>query len=174
MRRISGYIDLLNEKVGRATAWLTSALVLVVCYDVFTRYFLRHTTVAVLELEWHLFSVIFLLGAAFTLKDNRHVRVDVFYVRFSPKLRALVDLIGTIVFTIPFSVVAIIASRNFVWNSWLVGEKSPDPGGLPGRYLLKAMIPLAFVLVLLQAISQIIKVVEQFRQAGSSPEGGRT
>ena len=77
------FVDGLNERVGRAIAWLTAVLVAVVCYDVFTRYLLKNSLVAVQELEWHLFALIFLLGAAYSLKHDQHVRVDVFYSRFS-------------------------------------------------------------------------------------------
>lgn len=150
-------IDRFNDKIGRAVAWLSTILVLVVCYDVFTRYLLRESSVAVQELEWHLFALLFLLAGAFTLKDDRHVRVDVFYARFSKRVQAGIDLFGSIIFLIPFAIVAILASKDFVINSFMAGEKSPDPGGLPARYILKAVIPLAFILLLLQGFSELFK-----------------
>ncbi|RMF54463.1 MAG: TRAP transporter small permease subunit [Calditrichaeota bacterium] len=155
LTQLAAWIDKLNERVGNSVIWLTSALVLIVCYDVITRYLFRESMVAIQELEWHLFAFIFLLAAAFTLKHDRHVRVDVFYVKFSPKVRAWVDLFGTLFFLIPFSLVVIISSWNFVAISFKIGETSPDPGGLPARYILKAAIPIAFILVLLQSISII-------------------
>ena len=150
-------IDGLNDKVGHFIAWLTTLLVVVVCYDVFTRYFLRSSSVAVQELEWHIFAVIFLLGAAYTLKQDGHVRVDVFYCRLPPRGKALIDLFGGLIFLIPFALVVIWASQGFINMSWSVQETSPDPGGLPYRYLLKAMIPAGFVLVLLQGIAQSLR-----------------
>ncbi|HEY5674001.1 MAG TPA: TRAP transporter small permease subunit [Malonomonas sp.] len=150
-------IDALNDKVGHFVAWLTTLLVLVVCYDVFTRYFLRSSSVAVQELEWHIFAVIFLLGAAYTLKRDSHVRVDVFYSRLSPRGKALIDLFGGLIFLIPFSLLLIWASQGFINMSWSIQETSPDPGGLPYRYLLKAMIPAGFVLVLLQGIAETLR-----------------
>lgn len=147
------FINAINEKIGYAVGWLTSLLVIVVCYDVFTRYFMKESRVAIQELEWHLFAIIFLIGAAYTLKYDRHVRVDVLYTRFSHQRKAWINLIGSILFLIPFCLLVIWASRNFVIDSFRIHETSPDPGGLPGRYILKSMIPFGFFLLLLQAIA---------------------
>ena len=146
-------INTINNRVGIAVSWTTSLLVLIVCYDVFTRYFLKKSIVAVQELEWHLFAIIFLLGAASTLLQDRHVRVDVFYSNFSKKKKAWIDLTGSILFLIPFSLLVIWSSKNFILLSLKIKETSPDPGGLPARYLLKMVIPLAFLLVLFQAFA---------------------
>ena len=134
-------------------SWLTSLLVLVVCYDVFTRYLLKNSIVAVQELEWHLFAVIFLIGAAYTLKHNRHVRVDVFYSRFSDRTKGWIDFSGCLLFLIPFFLLAIWSSRTFVATAFAIGETSPDPGGLPARFVLKSAIPIGFFLLLLQAVA---------------------
>lgn len=147
------FVDNLNERIGYLISWLTTLMVLVVCYDVFTRYLLKNSMVAVQELEWHLFAVIFLIGAAYTLKNEKHVRVDIFYVKLSKKRQAWINLLGSILFLIPFSILVIWSSQNFVINSFNIREISPDPGGLPARYLLKACIPLGFFLVLLQGFS---------------------
>jgi len=154
VRRLIRWIDALNEHVGRAVSWLTTGMVLVVCFDVVTRYLLNMSMVAVQELEWHLFALIFLLGAAYTLKEDGHVRVDVFYSRLSPRAKAFIDLVGSLIFLIPFCILIIWSSQQFVSMSWAVQEGSPNPGGLPFRYLLKAAIPIGFVLVLLQGIAQ--------------------
>lgn len=151
------FVDGLNEKVGYFVSWLTTLMVLVVCYDVFTRYLLKKSIVAIQELEWHLFAVIFLLGAAYTLKDDRHVRVDVFYMRLSRKKQAWINFLGSIIFLIPFSILVIWSSKNFVLSSFTIKEISPDPGGLPARYALKACIPLGFFLVFLQGFSLAFK-----------------
>ena len=149
-------IDRFNSAVGKCTAWLSGVLVLVVCYDVFTRYFLKKSSIAIFELEWHIFSVLFLLAAAYTLKTDNHVRVDVFYSRFTPKTKAAVNLIGSLLFLLPFCILIIWASKNFVLMSYNLKETSPDPGGLPYRYLLKLMIPVGFSFVLLQGVSLIL------------------
>ncbi|MCD6188508.1 MAG: TRAP transporter small permease subunit [Desulfuromusa sp.] len=150
-------IDRLNTKVGYAISWLSTLLVLVVCYDVFTRYFLRKSSVGVQELEWHIFAVLFLLGAAYTLKMDNHVRVDVIYTLLSPRGKAWINLLGGIVFLIPFSILILWASQGFISMSWAIQETSPDPGGLPYRYILKAMIPAGFSLILLQGIALILR-----------------
>ena len=150
-------IDGLNTRIGHAISWLSTILVLVVCYDVFTRYFLRKSSVGVQELEWHIFAVLFLLAAAYTLKEDGHVRVDVFYTLLSPRGQAWINLLGGIIFLIPFSILVIWASKGFVGMSWAIQETSPDPGGLPYRYLLKAMVPAGFGLILLQGISMILR-----------------
>ena len=147
------WIDWINEKVGFAISWLTALLVLVVCFNVFTRRILDTTPVSMQELEWHLFALIFLFGAAFTLKHDRHVRVDLVYARLGPKGKAWVNLLGSLLFLVPFCGFVIWASVDFVRFSFMDGEGSPNPGGLPGRYVLKACIPMAFALLLLQGLS---------------------
>lgn len=151
------FVDWLNEKIGYLTAWLASVLVVVMCYDVFTRYVLNNSKVAVQEMEWHIFSIMFLMGAAYTLKRDKHVRVDVFYMKCSEKVRAWIDLLGNLIFLIPYSMLVIYTSTNFVRFSWMSKEGSPDPGGLPGRYVLKAFITVGFILVVLQGFSQAFK-----------------
>ena len=152
LRAYIRFVDGLNERVGRVVSWLTAVLVAVVCYDVFTRYLLKNSLVAVQELEWHLFGLIFLLGAAYSLKHDQHVRVDVFYSRFSARKKAWVNLIGSVLFLIPFCIIVIVSSQYFVVSAFHIGETSPDPGGLPARWVLKAAIPLGFVLLLLQGL----------------------
>ena len=153
LRAYIGFANRLNERIGVAVSWLTTVLVAVVCYDVFTRYLLKSSLVAVQELQWHLFAVIFLIGAAYTLKHGKHVRVDVFYNRFSAKTRAWVDFVGSMLFLIPFCLFAIWCSHTFVMNAFVIGEGSPDPGGLPARFILKAAIPAGFFLLTLQGIA---------------------
>ena len=152
-------IEKISEWCGNAVSWCVLAMVLIISYDVFMRYFFQIGSVALQELEWHLFAVIFLLGASYTLKHDGHVRVDIFY--HSKKLtevhRAWVDLAGTILFLIPFCLLIIISSWDFVGNSFNILEGSPDPGGLPFRFLLKAAIPVGFILLLMQGVAIILK-----------------
>lgn len=155
---LASVIDRLNEWVGRFTAWLVVALVLLVCYDVAMRYLFQAGSVALQELEWHLFALIFLLGAAYTLKHDEHVRVDVFYQAtwMTPRRRAAVNLFGCLFLLLPFCALMVISSIPFVAQSYGWGEGSPDPGGLPYRWLLKAMIPTGFVLLALQGLALAI------------------
>ena len=167
------FIDSLNEKIGIGVAWLTSILVLVVCFDVFTRYLLKSSSVAVQELEWHIFSVIFLVASAYSLRHNKHVRVDVLYMNFTPRTKSLVNFLGSLLFLAPFCLVAIWSSQNFVMNSFNIGEISPDPGGLPFRYILKSMIPIGFILVFLQGISMACRSWLEFRNDGEWEVSGQ-
>ncbi len=150
-------IDNLNTKIGKAVSWLVLILIFVTCYDVAVRYIFEESSAAFQELEWHLFAIIFLTSAAYTLKMDDHVRVDLFYSKFSIKNKALVDFIGSILLLIPFSLLVIWSSKDFVINSFLIKETSPDAGGLPARYILKAFIPLSFLLLLLQGIALTLK-----------------
>ncbi len=149
-------IQYLNEWAGRATAWITGLLVLLICYDVATRYLFRYTKIWISELEWHLFALIFLLGAGYTYLHDQHVRVDVFYSRFSPRRKAWVNLIGILFFLIPFCITILLTSVDFVEKSFLWQEGSADPGGLSHRYLIKAVLPLGFSFLLLQAIGEAL------------------
>jgi len=151
------FTDWLNEKIGKGISWLTTILVLVVCYDVFTRYLLKESSVAVQELEWHFFAIIFFIAAAYTLNQDRHVRVDVFYQNFSERTKLYINLFGNILFLIPFSLLVIWASADFVSNSFIIMESSPDPGGLPFRFILKSIIPIGFFLILLQGVANTFR-----------------
>jgi len=150
-------VDWINEKTGLFAAWLTTILVLNVFYDTIMRYIFNRGSIGLQELEWHIFSVIFLIGAAYTLKHEGHVRVDIVYTKLSGRTKAWVDLIGAFTMLIPFCLIVIYATKIFVLNSWAVREISPDPGGLPARYIIKAMIPAGFFLLLLQGISEAFK-----------------
>ncbi len=156
LRLIRG-IDLFSEYTGRAVSWCTLALVVLVTLNVALRYAFNISFVALEELQWHLYALIFLLGAAYTLRYNGHVRVDVVYQRMGKRSRALINLIGCILFLFPGCYLVIKTSIPFVDSSWAMHEASADPGGLPARYLLKAMVPLSFALLALQGVSMFLK-----------------
>lgn len=153
LRTLSHWIDTLNEWVGRVVAWITLGLVLVVFADVIMRYLFRTSFVFVQELEWHLFAFIFLIGAGYTLRHDGHVRVDIIYQHLGPKAQAWVNVVGVLVFLIPGCLLVIITSWKFVLSAWSVLEGSPDPGGIPLRFLVKGCIPVGFSLLLLQGLS---------------------
>ncbi len=167
---LSKKLDSLNEATGTAVSWLTSVLVVLFCADVALRYIFNISYAAVFELEWHLFAVIFLLGAGYTLKHDKHVRVDVIYSKFNEKQQAWVNLLGVLLFLLPLCVVIIKTSLLFVYNSWIINEGSPDPGGLPYRYIIKSAIPLGFSLLLLQGISLGLKSLVVILNKHSSHE----
>ncbi len=152
---LSQITDTISGYSGRAVSWLTTLLMLLICYDVVMRYLFNQTSIAIFELEWHLFALIFLLGAAYTLKYDKHVRVDVFYCKFTPTTQAWINLLGTLILLIPFCWTVISTSWTFTMNAFSIQESSPDPGGLPARYLIKGAITIGFTLLLIQAISLI-------------------
>ncbi len=157
LRRVSQWIDRLNDRVGRGVSWLATGMVLLTSYDTIMRYGFQKGSVGLQELEWHLFAIVFLVGAGYTLKEDAHVRVDIFYARLDDRRKAWTNLIGSVIALIPFCLLVIWATKGFVENSWAVRETSPDPGGLPARYALKAVIPLGFLLIALQGVSEAIK-----------------
>ncbi len=121
------------------------------------RYFFNQSSAGIFELEWHLFAFIFLLGSAYTLKHDKHVRVDLFYSRLSERHKAWVNLLGCLLFLMPMCFVIVITSFQFVENSFKFNESSPDPGGLPARFIVKSAIGIGFSLLFLQAISLSIR-----------------
>lgn len=151
------FIDSVNLKVGTGISWLSFSLLLLVVFDVIMRYMFKKSFVAVQEAEWHIFAVFFLIGGGYTLFRDSHVRVDIFYQKMSAKLQAWINFLGVLFFLLPGCYLVIKTSSKFAWTSWLVREASADPGGLPGRYLLKAVVAVAFVLIALQGISMGLK-----------------
>lgn len=110
-----------------------------------------------MELEWHLFSMLFLLGAAFTFQVDRHVRVDLFYSQMSKREKARINLFGNLLFLLPWCLFIIKYALAYAWASFQIGEGSPDPGGLPFRYIIKFCIAIGFVLLAMQAISNSLE-----------------
>lgn len=149
-------IDALNERIGRAVMWLVLAAVLVSSGNAVFRYGLNMSSNAWLEIQWYLFAATFLFGAGYTLKHNGHVRIDVLYGRFSPRTRALIDLVGGLLFLLPTAaMIAWLGWTGFA-DSYAIGEMSPDAGGL-SRWPIKLAIPVGFGLLALQGISESIK-----------------
>jgi len=170
---VSSVIDRVNGFIGRMVSWLTLAMVIVGSANAVFRYLGRFTgfdlsSNAYLESQWYLFSLVFLLAASYTLQQDEHVRVDVLYGKLSTKGKAWLNLAGGVLFLIPFCILVVWVSWPWVMNSWDVLEVSPDPGGLP-RYPLKFVIPVTFVLLLLQGVSEIIKAAATIT-GHSSPE----
>ena len=165
--RFARGIDRMNEWIGRITSWSILLMVVLGAYNACMRHLGRSLGVtlssnAYIELQWYLFSLVFLLGAAYTLAHNAHVRVDVLYGRLSRRGRAWVNLGGTALFLLPFAVLMLLLAWPSVLDSWSVREVSPDPGGLP-RYPLKAAVLFAFALLLLQGLAEILKNIAILR-----------
>jgi TRAP-type mannitol/chloroaromatic compound transport system permease small subunit len=143
-------INRLNEWIGRAIAWLTLAMVVVTFTVVLFRYLFNTGWIAMQESITYMHALVFMLGAAYTLRHDGHVRVDIFYQRFGSRGRAWVDLLGTLLLLLPFMLFIAWVSWEYVAISWELEEGSREAGGLPGVYLLKTAIPLMALSVLLQ------------------------
>ncbi len=136
-----------------------------VFYDVIMRYFFRNSSVGMQEMEWHLFSIVVLFGISLALLENSHVRVDFLYHKFRPETKATINIIGSIFFLLPLALLIFFGSFEFVKDAYEIGEISEDPGGLPYRWLIKAMIPLSFGLLIFCSIGYIVKNINLYRQA---------
>jgi len=169
--RVSHGIDAAIEWIGQQMTWIVTLLIAVGFINVVARYVgrafnMRLTSNAIIELQSYMFSVLFFLGFAYILKHNLNVRVDFLYSNFSPRQRAVVDLIGHTLFLIAFCVIGIAVSYSPVMRSWGLlrdgswgaWEGSPDPDGLP-RAPIKSMIIVSFLLLLIQTLSEIIKLI---------------
>lgn len=153
------FFEAINEWVGRAVSWLTLILVLLVCYNVTMRRVFDVADAWRGELEWHLFAMIFLFGAGYAFKHGRHVRVDLFYTKYSAKDRAWTNLVGGLFFLIPWCILIIIYAWSFAEGAWTIKESSPNPDGLPYRFVIKFAISIGIGLLLLQAIASIAESI---------------
>ena len=151
-------VDALNEKIGKAAAWLIFAAVLVSTVNALIRYGFSISSNAWLELQWYLFAGTFLLCAPWTLKCNEHIRIDVVTGRFSRRVHAWIDIVGGLIFLIPMCIVILWSAVPFALDSVSSGEMSSNAGGLI-VWPAKLLIPVGFFLLLLQAISEVIKRV---------------
>ncbi|MBS98711.1 MAG: C4-dicarboxylate ABC transporter permease [Oceanospirillaceae bacterium] len=156
MKTAINAIEWLVEAMGGLARLVVLALVLLVATDVILRYLFSIGPVALQELEWHLISPIALIGLSYTMKHRADVRVDFLYERFNWRLKAFVDLSAALL-TLAVAVIITYLSLAYVQQSFRMGEGSPDPGGLPMRYLLKAFIPLGFGLLSLQGLAESLR-----------------
>ena len=156
LARLSRWLDLFSEWTGRMVSWLTLAMVLVTLAIVVLRYAFNLGWISMQELVTYLHATVFLIGAAYTLKHDGHVRVDILYRKFKPATRAWIDLFGTLLLLIPVCLYILYISWDYVAVSWTLREGSQEAGGLDGVFLLKTTIPVMATLLLLQGFSQMI------------------
>lgn len=157
-RSLSNNINKVTTVIGQTSAWFVVGLIALTLFDVMMRYIFHAGSVALQELEWHLFGLIILMGASFTLQQGNHVRVDLIYSSawMSERSRRWVDIAGTVFFLLPFCALIIWTSVPFAYDAYMHQEISPDPGGLGHRWILKATIPLGFALLALQGIAETL------------------
>ncbi|WP_020535699.1 TRAP transporter small permease subunit [Lewinella cohaerens] len=157
MERLASWINRLNERVGRCVSWLTLGLVLLVFTNVSLRYVFNLPLAWSKELEWHLFALIFLFGAGYSLRHDRHVRVDLFYEKADKADQRRINFWGTLIFLIPWCLVLIYSGWNAAVDAWKMGERSPEAAGLPNLWLIQFALPLGIGLLLLQGIAELIR-----------------
>ncbi|MCG6872724.1 MAG: TRAP transporter small permease subunit [Gammaproteobacteria bacterium] len=172
--RLEDACNRFSDTVGNIAAVLLLALLANIFFDVVMRYVFNDVSIAMQELEWHLYSAVFLLGVAYTLRRDAHVRVDLIYERLGPRWRGVIDIAGTLLLLIPFCVVVAGYGFEFARAALEINEGSGDPGGLPWRWLVKGLIPLSFACALVSGIGFLLRAVNEalgLRKAHHHGEG---
>jgi len=160
--KLSQGIDALNSRIGRSLSWLILVAVLISSANAIVRKLFDESSNAWLELQWVLFSVVFLLCAPWTLLGNEHIRIDIVNSFWPKKVRDTIDVIGHTLFLIPLCIVMIVTSVPFFLRSWEINEQSGNAGGLP-QWPAKALLMIGFSLLLIQGISELIKRIAIMR-----------
>ena len=168
--RLEQLFDRFSDVMGWIAGALNLVMLLNVFYDAIMRYFFSSGSIALQEMEWHLFAMVFLFGIAYALKEDGHVRVDVLYERFSPRWKAIVNIGGTVLLLLPLSVMVVEGSVWYVQEAFNSGEVSGDPGGLPYRWLIKLVIPASFVFLIVSATGFVIHNIKVFLGVVDPPE----
>ena len=163
-RRLINAIDTFTEWTGRIVAWLAAAMAVLTTVVVVMRYGFDTGSIAGQEAVTYLHATLFMLGAAFALKTDAHVRVDIFYRRFSPRTRAWINALGGIVFLLPLCVLIATLSSDYVLQAWRIREISSDAGGIPAVFLLKSLIPAMAFTLLLQGVAEILRNLALLQQ----------
>ena len=154
---IASRIETLIDLFGKVASWLTLSIVLLIVINVVLRYSLSLGSVWAQELEWHLLAAMILFGMSFALLRGDNVRVDLFYANYSPQKKYIVDMVSAVL-TILIALIFIKLSIGYVEQAYSIGEKSPDPGGIPARWFIKGLMPVGFTLLALQGIAEAIRV----------------
>ena len=156
-------IERVVDVVGAATAWVALAIVGLMATNVLLRYLFSQGSVWAQELEWHLLVPLVLFGMSYALRHGEHVRVDIVYTRFSDRTKVIVDLVSALL-TLVIAALVIWLSLKYVQQSYVIDEGSPDPGGIPHRYIIKSLIPIGFALLLAQSIAVALGCIEKLRK----------
>ena len=163
--KIESVIESVVDVVGKITSILLLLMIFNVFFDVIMRYFFRNSSVGMQEMEWHLFSIVILFGVSVALKDEGHVRVDFLYEKYSVRTKAMINILGTLFFLLPLTLLVTTGSWEFVMDSYSINEISEDPGGLTHRWIIKSMIPFSFIFLIFSAVGYIVKNVNIYSGA---------
>jgi len=170
LNKVLGILEGWSETLGKLFSWSSFILILIICFDVLMRYAFGRSIIWVVELEMYFFAFSFILTGAYAFKHDKHVRVDLFYTKWSKKKKAWTDLLGNILLLFPWCIVSIIVCLRYAMTSFKLGESSAQAGGLPALYILKFSIVLGFSLLLLQSFVEICKSIQIIRQKEISSE----
>lgn len=169
-------INHIGDRLGQLSSLLFILLLVNVVYDVVMRYAFNNVSIAFQEMEWHLFSAVFLLGVPYAIRSASHVRVDIFYERLSLNVKSIIDLLGTVLFLLPFCFLVMWFGIDFAKESYSLGETSGDPGGLPYRWIIKAMIPISFAFMAVSGIGLLLHSINNIinpKRFHKEMKGGR-
>jgi TRAP-type mannitol/chloroaromatic compound transport system permease small subunit len=153
----------ISSSISYFTAFILALLVALIVYDATARYLFSSGSTALQELEWYFFDVVILLSIAYTFKQNAHVRVDMFYDRFSQKTQVIINAIAILFFILPLSGLIVYIGFHFVELSFLQNEASSNPGGLTHRWIVKALMPLAFVFLALESLAELGSIIKNWK-----------
>jgi len=154
--------------VGNLCSGLMILMIINVFYDVLMRYFFNDVSIGMQELEWHLFAAMFMFGIGYTLKEDGHVRVDVIYDQLSKKHQALINIVGSLVLALPFAVLVLYFSWDYAYEAFAIGEGSPDPGGLPHRWIIRSVIPVSSLFLILCILHVLLTQIQSFCNVSNS------
>lgn len=163
MRKRSIALEKITRFSGFVSIWLSILMIILVLFDALARYLFEFNSISLQELEWHLFSAMFLLAIPIALKHDSHVRLDIFYQHYSPKTKHILWIVVNLVFIIPFSVLIVYYGYDFFMTSYSQHEVS-DSGGLGYRFIIKSMPSLAFSLLIVQSIAEILKSIMALKE----------
>ena len=161
-------VDRLNEAVGKATIWLILIVVVISAGNAVFRYAFDWSSNGLLEIQWYLFSAVFLFCAGYVLNKNEHIRIDVIAGRLSPRAQNWIDVFGIVVFLLPMVIMTMLLSWPVFMNAWVSHETSPNPGGLI-RWPVRLLMPVGFFLLLLQGLSELVKRIAFLTGKGPNP-----
>jgi TRAP-type mannitol/chloroaromatic compound transport system permease small subunit len=153
--RLSSVLDAFVRGIGNAVSWVWVVLVAVIVTNVTMRYVFGQGRIEFEELQWHLYSIGFLVGLSYCIQNDSHIRIDILQERFKPRTKAWIEVLGILLFLVPYTAIVLIYAPGFIEYSFRTGEVSSAPGGLPYRWVIKSMMFLAFLLILIAAISRL-------------------
>lgn len=148
------------DALGNLCSFLMLLMIANVFYDVVMRYFFNDVSIGMQELEWHLFAAMFMFGIAYTLKEDAHVRVDIFYDSMTKRKQAFINIFGSIFFALPITLLILYFSYDYAYEAYSIGEGSGDPGGLPHRWIVRSVIPVSSIFLVLSIIHVVLSNIQ--------------